>query len=183
VIIEKRKRRVFHSDEERKLARSEKNLRMRANRAAKGMCLSCSNSVLGQNRRVCETCCRKSTVRRHTRGLHKTYQLGSKLSPERKTYTLKIVKATNEILRKNWQEISPWLEENFELFTEHYDGVLYSAIPFNMVGDVDAIQADEWLMRAYYQRIGAQATLEDFVIAKIDAEREQKCRKATPQVL
>ena len=174
-------RKKYFTDEARKAAKYATNARARAKRVALGLCKDCNKPVEG--RKVCETCCRKSTVRKHKNGRFKTYHLGSKLSPERSAYTLRIVKILNPMLRANWTEVSPWLEKHFELYTEHYDSVLYTAIPLNITGNLDAVDADEYLMRAYYQRIGSQATLEDFVIAKIDYEKELKCRKATDEMV
>ena len=134
-----------------------------------GICTQCKTPCAPYL--TCEKHRRHKTERRHITGESKTYKLGSKLSPFRAGYTLKIIKASNPILTKHWKTISSWIEANFELWSEHYDSVMFNYIPLKMVGLSKDIDRDEWKLRAYYSKLRSGITLEDFVIAKVDHER------------
>ena len=159
------RKRIYFTEAEVKAGRKRSQDARRARRAAASLCLDCDTPV--ENRRVCEACCRRSTVRKHLTGRFKTYRLGSKLSPERSKYWLHLIKCSNPILAKNWTEVLPWLEKNFELYVEREDPILHNYSPLRMSGtDLEG--------KAETELASASVTLEDLVVAKIDQEKEAK---------
>ena len=136
---------------------------------AAGLCRDCSN-VPEPGHVYCATHNRFSTIRKHIKGKYVSYYFGSKLSPNRKSHLLKIIKDGNQLLRENWSEALPWLEKNYSLwaeFREEPTGILYNYHQLQMVGSKD--EPISKLVLGF--NLQSKSALEDLVIAKIDAER------------
>ena len=131
-----------------------------------GICRQCEAPVL-EGRTLCSVHMRDCTDRKHRAGVHVAYNFGSKLSPLRKENKIRFIQINNPYLRPVWKEVSNWIGENFELWSESTDMCLYEHYPLDMVRE----EVDAPILDAYYTRLGLQMSLEDFVIEKVDSER------------
>jgi uncharacterized OB-fold protein len=167
-------RSVFCSPSCRERAREKaiarKGAALRERRRQNGICLNCTTAVKPPHV-TCERHRRRNTEKEHQNGKRKIRYLNTKLSPERKEYVLNFVKLTNPGLRWNWEYVKPWIEANFELWIDPLDGVFYNYVPLDTLTEPASPYVQSCCVREFYARLDG-ISLEDFVINKVDRERE-----------
>lgn len=149
---------------------------MRKKRAVRGDCIFCGKVKEDPSSCKCSTCRAKIITNYHAKRPTAHYMLGSKFAPTRPHKLYKIYLADNEGFKPS-KEVEKWIKAHIDVWDEKTDYALYKPwVPLTFLDEQGHLEDHFMLYYAGYN----SPSLENFIIEKVDRERERKWLRNLP---